>query len=274
MGSSVYISLICGILVITPMFKKISQLILITGLLSLLWLQISSYQAIEPLGIEEVTPEEMIPPLPEVPAKIIVLDPGHGPYVNEEMEPIAPGSSTLKRKYGIGAVGNITGVMEREINLTVGLELRDLLEAAGYTVVMTRIGLDEVLSNIDRVNIANELQADLMLRIHNDSSNNTLVHGASMLVPADVGFAGPIVETSSHYGEIILDTLTQQLGMDNRGVVVREDQTGFNWAKIPIMTVEMGFLSNAQEEQKLIDPDYQSQLAHALFLGIEKCFEE
>lgn len=258
------------------MLKKILITTFTLSLLGLFLQQMIAYEPIQaqPLPEEEPQPEPK-PENPETQDKILlVIDPGHGPFVNTDTEPIAPGSSTMKRKYGTGTVGNITGVMERDINLNVSLQLKDLLVAAGYDVVMTRVGLDEVLSNIDRVNIANDLNADLMIRIHNDSSEDTSAHGASILVPMDVGYAGPIVDISQTYAEIILDTLVSEVGMTQRGVIPRFDQTGFNWSKVPIMTVEMGFLSNAQEEQKLIQADYQKQVANALFLGIEKCFED
>lgn len=205
---------------------------------------------------------------------IIVIDPGHGPLVDNSVEPIAPGSKIMKRSYGIGAVGNVLGLMEREVNLNVSLMLKDHLIAAGYQVVMTREDHITIATNIDRVNIANELHANLMIRVHNDSSTNTSRHGASILVPDEVGYAKAINEISYAYGEIILNTLTEEVGMKNNGVVIRDDQTGFNWSRVPIMTIEMGFLSNAKEEALLAQEDYQQKLALALFKGIEKVFIE
>ena len=124
------------------------------------------------------------------------------------------------------------------------------------------------------INIANDNNADLMIRIHSDSSVNPDVHGASMLVPGDVGYASDIVDISNEYGKIILDTLVSEVGMSNRGVITRTDQTGFNWSKIPIMTVEMGFMSNPDEDQLLSTTEYQEKLANALYLGIDRCFSE
>jgi len=206
--------------------------------------------------------------------RMIVLDPGHGPYVNQDTEPIAPGSTTMKRKYGVGAAGVETKQLERELNLTVAFMLRDLLEAAGYSVVLTRLDHVSISSNIDRVNLANELNADLMLRIHADSHHDQSLHGASMLVPGAVGYAVDHVDLSRHYGTIILNRLVDHVQMKHRGVITRTDQTGFNWAKVPIMTIEMGFLSNPDEDRLLAMPEYQEKLAYGLFLGIQACFEE
>ncbi len=207
-------------------------------------------------------------------SRIIVLDPGHGPYVNQDIEPIAPGSTTMKRKYGVGAAGVTTHQLERELNLNVALMLRDHLEDAGYTVVLTRLDHETIASNIDRANIANELKADLMLRIHADSHHNQNIQGASMLVPAAIGYVVDQVDVSRHYGTIILSHLIEHVQMKDRGVITRYDQTGFNWSQVPIMTVEMGFLSNPDEDRLLAQADYQAQIAFGLFLGIEACFEE
>ena len=62
--------------------------------------------------------------------------------------------------------------------------------------------------------------------------------------------------------------------MANRGVITRTDQTGFNWSKVPIMTVEMGFLSNPDEDRLLSTAEYQEKLAYALYLGIVNCFKK
>ena len=254
------------------MFKKLLVFAIILVFIFLQWSDLSSKTNTPPLVEPVIDIEEN--PVKEVVKHTIVIDPGHGPWVNNDLEPISPNSKVLKRKYGVGTVGNITGIMEREINLNVSLMLRDLLEKDGFIVIMTRTNHEVISSNIDRVNLANDNHADLMIRVHSDSYKDTSIHGASMLVPADVGYAGKIVDISRNYGEIVLDTLVNAVGMANRGVITRDDQTGFNWSKVPIMTVEMGFLSNKDEEKLLSSPEYQEKLAHALYLGIANCFKE
>jgi len=256
------------------MLKKFIGLTFILSLLILTWATLNSNAL--PKAIEVFEPphgvEIEIPPVKTM-SHVIVLDPGHGPWVNLDMEPIAPGSEITKRKYGVGAAGVVTGTLEREINLNVSLMVRDLLEEDGYTVIMTRTDHETISSNIDRANLGNDNNADLMLRIHSDSFKDSKVHGASMLVPGKVGYAVEVVDISRIYGEIILNTLTDEVGMKNRGVITRTDQTGFNWSKVPIMTVELGFLSNPDEDRLLSSSDYQTKLAQALYKGIVKCFD-
>lgn len=258
------------------MLKKFFGFTLLISLLILGWATLNSNALPKPIEIKPPLVEE---PEPEIPpsktiSHVIVIDPGHGPWVNLDMEPIAPGSEVTKRKYGVGATGVVTGTLEREINLNVSLMLRDLLENDGYTVIMTRTDHTVISSNIDRANLANDNNANLMIRIHSDSFKDSKVHGASMLVPGKVGYAVDIVDISRVYGEIILNSLTEEVGMKNRGVITRTDQTGFNWSKVPIMTVELGFLSNPDEDRLLSSSDYQTKLAQALYKGIVKCFSQ
>ena len=258
------------------MLKKFFGLTVLISMLILGWSTLSSSALPNPIKNDMpplVEPEPENPPV-EIISHVIVIDPGHGPWVNLDMEPVAPESEITKRKYGVGATGVVTGTLEREINLNVSLMLRDLLEKDGYTVIMTRTDHETISSNIDRANLANDNNADLMLRIHSDSYKDSKVNGASMLVPGNVGYAVDIVDISRTYGEIILNTLTEEVGMKNRGVITRTDQTGFNWSTVPIMTVELGFLSNPDEDRLLSSSDYQTKLAQALYKGIVKCFNE
>lgn len=257
------------------MIKKVLMLIFVFTIMSLEWFDLSSKELIQKpqdTSNDNLNQELIVNTIENV-SQVIVIDPGHGPWVNTDMEPISPDSTEMKRKYGVGAVGIVTGTMERDINLNVSLMLRDLLISDGFTVIMTRTTNDVVLSNIDRVNLANDNNAELMIRIHSDSYYDSTIHGASMLIPGKVGYATPIVEKSRTYGEMILNTLVNEIGMDNRGVITRTDQTGFNWSKVPIVTVEMGFLSNPDEDKLLSTQEYQVKLANALYQGILNCFK-
>ncbi len=204
--------------------------------------------------------------------KIIVIDPGHSTQFNFDQEPIAPGSDITKRKYGTGTAGNITGVMERDIVLNVSFILKDLLQKEGYIVYITRDDHLDMLGNIERVNMANYVHADLMIRVHCDSSIYKSNDGASVLYPAPQYYAIDIADESKAYGEIVLNTLIDKVGMDNFGTFERDDQTGFNFSKVPNITIEMGFLSNPAEEQLLIQASYQTRLAYALKDGINNIF--
>lgn len=201
--------------------------------------------------------------------KVIVIDPGHANRSNLEKEPLAPGSSEMKIKDGGGAQGIVTKTPEYKINMNVAVKLKSLLEGKGYTVVMTKTQDSQSLGNVERANIWNAANAALVLRIHADSSDNNSAKGASMLVPSPINDnTKAIYAASKSYGKTVLDTLTKEVGMKNRGVTEHADMTGFNWSKVPVILVEMGFLSNADEDKLLSNDEYENKIAKALADGI------
>jgi N-acetylmuramoyl-L-alanine amidase len=203
--------------------------------------------------------------------KVIIIDPGHANRSNLEKEPIAPGSSQMKIKDGGGAEGIVTKVSEQSINLKVAFKLRDLLQGMGYTVIMTKTREDQSLGNVERAQVGNNANAALVIRIHADSSDTSSDKGASMLVPAAINEnTKAIYKSSRSYGTTILSTLVREAGMHSRGVVERRDMTGFNWSKVPVVLVEMGFLSNTEEDKLLTSQAYEDKLAKGLADGISE----
>ncbi|WP_242863933.1 N-acetylmuramoyl-L-alanine amidase family protein [Clostridium tepidiprofundi] len=202
--------------------------------------------------------------------KVIVIDPGHADHPNLEKEPIAPGSKTMKIKDGGGTRGTFTKTPEYVVAMKVAKKLKTLLEQKGFTVIMTKTDNSVSLGNVERAEIGNKANAALVIRIHADGAANASAHGASMLVPALTKCTAPIYDESKRCGKIVIDTLTKEVGMYNRGVVYRKDITGFNWSKVPVILIEMGFMTNEQEDHLLNSPDYQDSIAKGLADGIQK----
>lgn len=188
--------------------------------------------------------------------KIVVLDSGHGNRSNLEKEPIYPGAKELKIKDGGGAEGINSKTPEYVIANGITVKLNGLLENKRYTVIMTKTTPQESPGNIERAEVGNTNNADLVIRVHADSSENSNTSGASMLVPAPIGYAKNISEISRKYGQVVLQSLIDEVGMKNRGVIERDDLTGFNWSKVPVILVETGFLSNPQEDKLLNRKEY------------------
>lgn len=178
--------------------------------------------------------------------KIVVIDPGHG-----GQDP--------------GAVSN-DGVKEKDVVLSVGLELAKLLQKEGYKVVMTR-DADYYITLSDRAQLANNLQADAFISIHVNAAVNSTAKG---------------IETFYHYtpqdwrSSILAPNLQQalmeSLKSQNRGVkqadfhVVRE-------TTMPSVLVELGFISNNEDKSMMINPSFPLQTAEALLKGITTFFE-
>lgn len=200
--------------------------------------------------------------------KVVVIDPGHASSSNHEKEKVSPDSEVMKIKDGGGAEGVVTKTPEYKIAMSVSLKLKEMLEQNGVEVIMTKTSNEVSLGNIERAEVGNSNNADIEIRIHCDSAENQNAKGASMLVPAKCGYAASISDTSRVYGEKILKNVVSTVGMNNRGVIERKDLTGFNWSKVPVVLIEMGFLSNPEEDKLLNDDNYQNKLAQGMCNGI------
>ncbi|KEI86824.1 N-acetylmuramoyl-L-alanine amidase [Clostridium botulinum] len=202
--------------------------------------------------------------------KIIVIDPGHGSKSNLELERVSPDSEEKKIKDGGGADGVNSKTPEYLIAMDVASKLKETLQKEVYTVIMTKNKHSESLGNIERAEVGNKNNANLVIRIHADSADLEDANGASILVPSKKGYASEINELSKKYGGILLSEMVASANMNNRGVVEREDMTGFNWSKVPVVLVEMGFLSNAEEDKLLNTEEYRIKIVQGLTEGIKK----
>jgi N-acetylmuramoyl-L-alanine amidase len=202
-------------------------------------------------------------------AALICLDPGHGtpPAIARQTEPIGPGSRVLKIKDGGGAHG------EAAVALAIAKRTRALLLARGYRVAMTRTGptihLRDGNGNIARARFCNRRHAALMVRIHADGSADRSLRGVSTLVPAwHRGWTDDIYGRSLRAGRALQKAVVASTGALNRGIVRRSDLTGFNWANVPAVLVETGFLSNPTDSRLLHMPSYQQRVARGLANGV------
>ena len=233
----------------------------------------------------EIPYPRLKPPAPDVAWKpLIVIDPGHG-----GRDP--------------GAVGK-KGLLEKTVTTNAANELKRLLLATGrYHVSLTRNG-DVYVDHDDRVRLAREQKADLFISIHADATSNSGVRGASVYTLAararnrskrivnsqnwimDVDLAeqsdsvGDILvdlaqrstETQSEaFADILLSNLegqTQLVGNSHRRagyyVLLAPD--------VPAVLLELGFLSNAQDEKLLQKKSHRDKLLRAVRLSVDEYF--
>jgi N-acetylmuramoyl-L-alanine amidase len=202
-------------------------------------------------------------------AAVVVIDPGHDLRANSDTEPIGPGSSTRKIKDGGGTSGVVSGLREAELNLRVGLRLRDLLRRAGVPVVMTRTRtVGTSMGNIARARIANRAGAALFLRIHADGAADPSARGTHTLYPAlRRGWTDDVYADSKRAARVVQAEVRAALGFPDRGLQERSDFTGFNWADVPVILVELGFMTNPTEDRLLATTAYQRRAATGLCRG-------
>lgn len=202
---------------------------------------------------------------------VIGIDPGHQQKSIKEKEPNAPGSKTMKAGVSSGTRGIESKIPEYYINLQVGLLLQQMLEAEGAKVVMTRTKNEVSITNIQRAEMMNKAKADLVVRIHANGNNKQTVHGAFILIPAGKYTTG-IQKASKEAANEILAAFIAETGAKNLGLQPRSDQTGFNWSKVPIVNIEMGHMTNPEEDLRLTDPEYQIKCARGITNGVLRYF--
>jgi N-acetylmuramoyl-L-alanine amidase len=198
-------------------------------------------------------------------APLVCLDPGHASRPNLTTEPIGPGSSIRKIKDGGGAPGEARVVMQ------IAWKTRTLLVRRGYRVALTRNGPTfdyGAGGNVDRARFCNRRAAALMLRIHADGSPDPGTHGAATLYPAwRRGWTDDVYRPSRRAAGLVQRALVRATGAANRGLVARRDLTGFNWANVPVILVETGFMTNPAERRRLQSAVYQWRIARGLTRG-------
>ena len=206
----------------------------------------------------------------------VAIDPGHqGSWVDmSAQEPSAPGSSETKAKATTGTTGKFSGLNEYELNLQVSLLLRDELEDRGYEVVMTREDHDTAISNKERAELAAAEGADILVRIHANGSEDTSVNGALAMVPSQSNpYVGYMYEECYELGEDILKAYCESTGIVDDGVQYYDNMSGINWSTIPVTILEMGFMSNQNDDLLMADENFQPVMAEGIANGIDDYFE-
>ena len=204
---------------------------------------------------------------------LICIDPGHQSKGDPNLEPVGPGSSYKKARVSSGTTGVATKKPEYVLNLEASIVLKHILESKGYNVIMTRDSHDVNISNSERAIFANNKNTNLVIRVHADSLDNSSKTGASLLIPEEGGkYTSTIYEDSNQCAELIRTSMKNS-GIQINGVFQRGDLTGFNWSKVPVVLVEMGFMSNYNEDQMMSNPDYQRKLMQSIADGVEEYFK-
>jgi N-acetylmuramoyl-L-alanine amidase len=182
----------------------------------------------------------------------IVIDPGHG-----GRDP--------------GKVG-VNNALEKDVNLSIALKLKNLLEQNDITIIMTReedIGLysesDSNKKRADlnaRVGLIKDSKADLAISIHQNSFTEEYVKGAQV-------FYHSKSQEGKQLAEILQAQIVQTIADGNhRKAKSNSDYYMLTKTDCPLVIVECGYMSNIREAALLNDDDYQERMAYAIHLAI------
>ncbi len=195
----------------------------------------TSYYA-GPFGTLRKEPEEIL----------VVLDPGHG----------GKDDGCTRGK-----------VREKEVNLAISLKVQRQLQALGYQVLLTR-DTDRALTLKERVETAEEAQADIFVSIHQNSSELSKVYGMELY------YSAQNAETdSARLGDLVWQSALESSGAKARSIFEWEEFHVVRESRMPACLIETGFLTNASERRKLADPGYQEKLAEGIAKGIDQYFQ-
>lgn len=200
----------------------------------------------------------------------VVLDPGHSAVVAPGTEPLGPGSSEYKAADASGTSGVASGVREYELTLNISVQLKAELEERGYTVLMTRESNDVPVSCIERANVANNAGAAAYVRIHaNGSENQGAVGAMTICTTPGSPYASELYSASRNLSDCILNKYCEMTGCRSEGVWETDTMSGNNWSRVPVTIVEMGYMTNPQEDLLMQTPEYQSKIVQGIANGID-----
>ena len=192
-----------------------------------------------------------------------------------EEEPIGPGSETMIKGFSEGISGTATGLEENELNLEVAVKLKDILEERGYEVFMTREDADTQLSEVERAELVNASDAQILISLHANGGDDSSERGACAQAPS---YENPyitdtdLVKKSNALGDIVLQAYCDKTGLTDKGLYNIDSRAQINWSKIPVIVLEMGFMSNTEDDTYMAEDTNQQKMAEGIADGIDLYF--
>lgn len=186
--------------------------------------------------------DEVLPVQPDT--NMVIIDPGHG---------------------GEDEGCERDGVLEKDINLQLALALQIKLKEMGYEVIMTRND-DTTLTLDERIEIANDSNADIFISIHQNAYEGEEASGVEIWCGSETD------DAESRLAKLLHRYLLKKTESTDRGLQVTDELKVIRETKMPACLVETGFLSNDRERELLLDAQYQDKIVEGLVNGIDLYF--
>lgn len=186
--------------------------------------------------------------------KIIVVDAGHG--------------------------GRMTGAVKRDVeekvlNLEIVKQIKALFDEVDereIKVYYTRLD-DTNPSLAERVGMANKVDADLFVSIHNNASSTGLFNNENGTMVLYNPFDNS-KRSSKMFAQICLENMTAAMGSQNLGLVNGEGIYIVRYSQVPVALIEVGYMTNSKEWENLQTPEYQRKAAEGVYNAVIQAFEE
>ena len=172
----------------------------------------------------------------------------------------------------VASLGIIMGCLYDYFGSVQEQQLREELEARGYTVYLTRETNDVDLSNVERAQYAASVGGEILVRLHANGSENPATSGALMVCQSPDNPYQEQYTLSRLLSDCILETYCPRTGIADQGVWETDTMTGLNWCEIPSTIVEMGYMTNESDDTNMADPEFQKRMVQGIADGIELYF--
>ena len=186
----------------------------------------------------------------EVYDKVVVIDAGHG---------------------GRAVGANKQGINEKDIDLAIVLKLKEIFDNSDQNIGVYYTRTDDSNPTFDqRVQLANKSDADLFISIHNNSTRSGRMSGTS----GTQVMYDETSEASRQFAQICLEEVTGRIGSRDKGLVEGDSIYIIRTSEVPVALIEVGFMTNKDELEKLNSDAYQRETAEGVYQAVLRAFEE
>ncbi len=207
---------------------------------------------------------------------VVFIDPSKQIYADKTPESLFPGGDAEtqgKPRMSSASIGTGTGHFEYDVTLEVAERLKKELELRGYTVILSRTAGTTSISNSERAVAGNHSDAEIMIRLMAHGSSNKETNGVYSLIASAKNPTNSAMYQESFYlaNSLVTETCTDTEAK-RLGIYQTDKMVFLNYATKPTAAIQLGFLSNEEEDKKLSDGDYQEKLAEGLADGVDAYF--